>query len=250
MDTLIKTENSINTWLAELPARASEHLHRAGRPLVTLAYAQSLDGCIAARRGQGLAISGPESLALTHHLRARHAAILVGIGTVLADDPQLTVRLAQGNSPLPVVLDSRLRLPLSARLLRREDQRPWIFCASPGNDSGDMIANRTELEKRGARVLPVGQDAAGQLDLGQVLEALAQVGIASLMVEGGARVISRFLALGLVDEVMITTAPVWLGGLRAVEFEHSEPPVLPAISEPDYARYGADLVTWGAVKAS
>jgi riboflavin-specific deaminase-like protein len=245
MSTRLKTENSIKSWLAELPARASDHHHRTGRPLVTLAYAQSLDGCIAARRGQGLAISGPESMALTHQLRAQQAAILVGIGTVLADDPQLTVRLAPGASPLPVVLDSRLRFPLSARLLLREDQRPWIFCAAPAAASTDGSDRRAEMERRGAHILPVARDASGQLDLAAVLAKLAQAGITSLMVEGGARVISRVLALGLVDQVMITTAPVWLGGLRAVDFEQPGPAATPAIIEPDYARFGADLVTWG-----
>ncbi|HRE30133.1 MAG TPA: dihydrofolate reductase family protein, partial [Anaerolineales bacterium] len=77
-----------------------------------VSYAQSLDGCLAAAVGAPLALSGPEALRFTHQLRATHAAILVGIGTVLADDPQLTVRLVDGVHPQPVVLDSQLRLPL------------------------------------------------------------------------------------------------------------------------------------------
>ena len=100
----------------------------AGRPVVTLSYAQSLDGSIAARRGFPLQISGTESAQLTHQLRAVHDAILVGIGTVLADDPHLTVRHAQGKDPQPVVLDSQLRFPLGAKLLR--ERSPWIATTS------------------------------------------------------------------------------------------------------------------------
>ena len=95
-------------------------------PFVTLAYAQSLDGSIAAYPGVPLAISGPVSMGITHRLRARHQAILVGIGTVLADDPRLNVRLVPGKNPQPVVLDNQLRFPLKARLLQGE-KKPWIM---------------------------------------------------------------------------------------------------------------------------
>src|SRR3989304_8693232 len=90
----------------QLIAGAREHRQRLGRPLVTLSYAQSLDGCIAARAGERLALSGPESMRLTHRLRAAQDAILVGIGTVPADNPRLTVHLVQGQDPQPIVLDS------------------------------------------------------------------------------------------------------------------------------------------------
>src|SRR4051794_24685033 len=90
------------------------------RPIVTLAYAQSLDGSIATAARRPLALSSQPALKLTHQLRAEHDAILVGIGTVLADDPLLTVRLVNGPNPVPVVLDSRLRLPSTARLLGHE----------------------------------------------------------------------------------------------------------------------------------
>ncbi len=95
------------------------------RPYVTLSYAQSLDGSITARRGEPLAISGPESLEMTHRLRAEHDAILVGIGTLLADDPRLSVRLVAGADPQPIIVDSRLRFPLNARILL-DGRSPWI----------------------------------------------------------------------------------------------------------------------------
>ncbi len=103
-------------WLADV----TEHRTQTGRPLVSLCYAQSLDGSLAARGGKTLRLSGPESMALTHRLRAAHDAILVGIGTILADNPSLTVRYAAGKNPQPVILDSSLRFPLNANLLYQE----------------------------------------------------------------------------------------------------------------------------------
>ena len=105
---------------------AAAHRQRTGRPFVTLSYAQSLDGCISARPGVALALSGRQSLKLTHKLRAEHDAILVGIGTVLSDNPRLNVRLVDGDNPRPIVVDSRLRLPLDCNLLTQESGRPWI----------------------------------------------------------------------------------------------------------------------------
>ena len=106
----------------------NQHFQEQGRSWVTLSYAQSLDGSIAARRGSPLVLSGSATLEITHHLRSRHAAILVGIGTLLADDPQLTVRLVPGEDPQPVVLDSQLRFPLDARLLQTT-KSPWIMAS-------------------------------------------------------------------------------------------------------------------------
>src|SRR3954464_1967401 len=142
----------IDTLLADLN-RARARSRPLGRPFVTLAYAQSVDGSIALEPGRPFALSGPESLRLTHSLRAAHDGILVGIGTVLADDPQLTVRLGQGRSPRPVGLASRLRAPEGARLLAahcREGRAPWIATTN----GVDSLA-RSRLEARGARILKV-----------------------------------------------------------------------------------------------
>ena len=105
--------------IEEILSGVADHRQRTGCPFVTLSYAQSLDGCIVAQPGQPLALSGAQSLILTHKLRAAHDAILVGIGTVLADNPRLDVRLAPGPDPQPVVVDSRLRFPLNANLLQQ-----------------------------------------------------------------------------------------------------------------------------------
>jgi 3,4-dihydroxy 2-butanone 4-phosphate synthase/GTP cyclohydrolase II len=181
------------------------------RPSVTVAFAQSLDGSLTAERGQPLALSGPQALVYTHQLRATHAAILVGLGTVFADDPQLTVRHATGPNPQPIVLDSHLRLPLSARLLRHPTHRLWIFATEAAPHE-----RQSALEAVGARITRLPADEAGQVALPALLDELGARGIASLMVEGGARVLTAFLAQRLADRVSVTIAPRLIGGLRAV----------------------------------
>lgn len=182
-------------------------LPRADRPFVTLSYAQSLDGCITSQRGQPLAISGREAMRLTHQLRTNHQAILVGIGTVLADNPRLSVRLVNGRSPQPIILDSHLRCPLANQL-----QSPWIattFQASP--------ERQRQLEQNGAYIIRTAADENGRIHLPTLLRHLKQHGIDSLMVEGGAEVITAFLACGLVDRLIVTIAPILVGGLHAID---------------------------------
>jgi 3,4-dihydroxy 2-butanone 4-phosphate synthase/GTP cyclohydrolase II len=225
---------------------AQEHRRKTGRPLVTLSYAQSLDGSLAARRGRPLALSGPESLALTHRLRAAHDAILVGIGTVLSDDPRLTVRLAEGRHPRPVVLDSRLRLP-DARLL----SGPAALGRCLPECSSEQHA---ALEAAGARLCSSRPETA-VVPLPDLLARLAGRGIDSLMVEGGAQVIQTFLSERQADQVIITLAPVFVGGLRALEQgEFQTGPAVrplfpesafPRIANPGYQRLGEDLILWG-----
>jgi riboflavin-specific deaminase-like protein len=210
----------------------------AGRgPAVTVSWAQSRDGAIAAAGGVRAPLSCPESLALTHRLRALHSAILVGIGTVLSDDPLLSVRLAAGPQPQPVVLDTHLRFPLSARLLAREDMRPWIFHAGPPGERG------RDLEGRGARLFAVPR-ASGGLDLREVLAVLADQGIGSLMVEGGAHVLRSFLGRGLASQAVITICPFTLDGLRVLE-RNPDAAALPDLADGLRESYGRDTVVWG-----
>ncbi|MEJ2672041.1 MAG: GTP cyclohydrolase II, partial [Deltaproteobacteria bacterium] len=189
---------------------APEHCRRTGRPFVTLSYAQSLDGSIADRPGRPLALSGSQSMAMTHGLRASHEAILVGIGTVLADNPRLNVRLTAGKDPQPVVVDSRLRFPPYANLLKN-GRNPWIAA----HESADAERQQA-LEAAGARVLRLG-GSNGWVDLAGLLNYLGAAGINSLMVEGGAQIITSFLASRLVDQVVLTIAPLLVGGLRVVD---------------------------------
>ena len=210
------------------------------RPFVTLTYAQSLDGSIAARRGEPLALSGGESLRLTHRLRAAHRGILVGVGTVLADDPRLTTRLGEGaRDPQPVVLDRRLRTPPDSRLVAGGGPAPWI-AAAPDADP----RRERRLAAAGARVvrLPEGE---GGIDLRALLDYLRGRRVESLMVEGGARVITSFLATRLVDHLVLTIAPRFVGGLPAVAGNGERPAVLPRLSGLRHRQLGADLVVWG-----
>jgi len=197
----------IQTWLDEAETQRRD----CARPLVTLSYAQSLDGCITLLPGQPLVLSGAESLIITHQLRAAHQAILVGIGTILADDPRLNVRLAKGRSPQPVVLDSYLHFPEKARLLSNP-QPPWIATTRHAS-----AKRRAALEAAGARLLEIPEDRHNRVRLPALLERLTGLGINSLMVEGGAQVITSFLAERLVDLIVLTIAPRFLSGLHAPE---------------------------------
>lgn len=222
----------IEQWLSE-----SKHtFHSPDRPFVTLSYAQSLDGSIALRCDEPLALSGEESLRLTHQLRSIHDGILVGIGTVLSDDPQLTVRHWSGLNPQPIVLDSQLRIPAKARLCCLPDKRCWVLTTVDGNDSVIEGLEITALEGT----------IDGRVCLKGALQLLWSRGIKSLMVEGGASIISAFLKARLVDAVVLTITPQFVGGYKAVndlgKLARTELPQLnPFFSE----RLGDDLIVWG-----
>jgi GTP cyclohydrolase II len=206
--------NPHGTELAHLRARAEDRFRRTGRPFVTLSYAQSLDGSIAARPDSPLAISGEASLTLTHRLRDVHDAILVGINTVLADDPRLNVRLTEeeeGSHPQPVVLDTTLRFPVSARLLRCDGPAPLIVTSETADPEA---ADR--LRAAGADVMALPCDETG-VDLDALLDRLGERGLQSLMVEGGASVLTAFTTRRLVDHFIITVAPMLVGGVSALQ---------------------------------
>ena len=213
------------------------------RPLITLSYAQSLDGSIAARRGDRLQISGHESSRLTHQLRAYHDSILVGIGTVLADDPQLTVRLVEGENPQPVILDSKLRIPLEASLVKAHT--PWIATTERADPR-----RAEELTSRGIQLLnlPAGNDE--QVRLPELLDCLSQMGTNHLMVEGGAEVISKFFTLQLIDFLILTISPLILGGLPAVRLPQAQASGLaagdfPRLENVILEQLGDDLIIFG-----
>ena len=180
------------------------------RPYVTLKYAQTLDGRIATRTGDSKWISGEPERCLSHALRAACDAVLVGVGTVLSDDPQLTVRLVPGDSPTRVVLDSTLRLPPGARIL--EDEAPTIVVTTDRSSR----ERRRALESRGVGicVVPAGP---GGVDLPVALRLLHDTGVRSLLVEGGAQVITSLLRGRLVDRLVVAIAPTIVGaGKEAV----------------------------------
>jgi 3,4-dihydroxy 2-butanone 4-phosphate synthase/GTP cyclohydrolase II len=204
----------------------------ANRPFVSLTFAQSLDGSITAQRGRPFAISSTAAMRFTHQVRAAHDGILVGIGTVLADDPSLTVRLVDGRSPQPIILDSHLRYPTTAQL-----QSPWIVTT----DEASVIREK-ELTDIGARVIRVQGDENGRIHLPTLLQKLPQLGIRSLMVEGGAEVITSFLAAQLVDRLIVTIAPLLIGGLRGVA---GLQPHLPRLHNVHHHTLGQDIILIG-----
>ena len=151
-------------------------------PFVTLKIAQSLDGRIATATGSSQWITGPEARSFAHKLRSEHNAILVGIGTVLADDPLLTVRYTPGRDPLRVIVDSRLRIPLEAKVLAEGAAGHTLIVTTTSADA----ALESEIQKLGAEVwrCPVQKDDSG-IDLLSVLEELSKRRIKSVLVEGG-----------------------------------------------------------------
>lgn len=206
------------------------------RPRVTLTYAQSVDGSIAAVRGQPLKLSGQASLRMTHRLRSLHDGILVGIGTVLADNPRLTTRKGFSPDPRPVILDSRLRTPPDAAVLNGP-MRPIIATAS-GRPAESQIAVRM------ATLLQIPQTESGALELPALLEQLrCDHSIKTLMVEGGARVIQAFLSCRLVDFCIITIAPTLVSGLEAARGA-AEPGGI-RFAGPAWAILGNDAVVGG-----
>ncbi len=230
--------------LEGLRARIEGRSHGCA-PFVTLSYAQSLDGSLTTRQGTSHPISAPASLTMTHSLRAAHSAILVGIGTVLADDPALTVRLAPGESPQPVILDSHLRTPPDARLLLGE--RPaWIATTPVGAHS----SRRRRLERAGARILTLPADDAGRVELAALLGCLGAENVRSLMVEGGPRTLTSFLKRGLADYAVITIAPVFLGGyglIQPAQGQDAFRSATPRLHNVQQVQLAGDTVLWGEV---
>ena len=213
--------------LAEEARRLNEawfHWVETGLPFVIAKAACSLDGKIATAGGESQWLTGEAARAFGHQLRHRLDAILVGIGTALADDPQLTVRLPmrraenrkpktgdRAKDPIRVVLDSRLRLPLSARMLHLESNAPtWVACTPAAPK-----AKRNELKALGAEVLIMPAGPTGLVALNPLLAELGRRQVQSLLVEGGAETLGSFFDQRLVDKFYFFYAPKILGGKTA-----------------------------------
>ena len=214
-----------------------------GLPFVTLSYAQSIDGSIAARPARPFLLSSEKSFEMTHLLRSRHDALLVGINTVLVDDPRLTVRLCKGDNPQPVVLDSLLRCPDDARLFAHPDHRPLLLTTAAAS-AGEIA----RVEAKGAFVHIVPTDNTGRMNLRAALQCLADCGVKRLMVEGGATVISSFLESRLVDYCVITLVPKLIGGIKAMDHPSASDDLPPlSIADCRYQPLGVDLIVHGSL---
>jgi diaminohydroxyphosphoribosylaminopyrimidine deaminase/5-amino-6-(5-phosphoribosylamino)uracil reductase len=199
--------------LAEEAERVNEKyilFMRTKRPFVHLKVAVSLDGKIATRTGNSRWITGAESRARVHELRREYDAILVGVGTAVADNPLLTDRSGKPRRRplLRVVLDERLQLPMESQLVRTAQEAPLAIVTSAGAKAS-VIAS---LEEKGAQL--IGGDSGGR-DLAVVLDELGRREIQSVLVEGGANIAGNFLAAGLVDKVTFFIAPMIIGGRAA-----------------------------------
>ena len=182
------------------------------RPAVTVHYAQTIDGRIAARTGDAHWVSGESSLRLAHELRASHDAVMVGIGTVLVDDPRLTVRLASGRSPIRVIVDSTLRIPIGANVLSDRTART-IVATTPTAPQERARA----IKAAGGEILRAHADDNGDVDLTDLLRRLRGMGVASLLIEGGRGIITSALREHAVDRLTVCIAPKVIGeGVSAV----------------------------------
>jgi riboflavin-specific deaminase-like protein len=221
-------------------ARGRETAATLGLPFCTLSYAQSLDGSLARYPMQPMVLSGEESMHMTHRLRAAHQGIMAGIRTVLADDPRLTARGVKGSDPQPVVLDSKLRISLSCRLVTENHTRPWIMTCSE-----DADGRGAALRERGATIRRVSPDERQRVSLRESLADLYGRGISTLMVEGGSRVLTSFLHSDLAHLAVITVSPVFVGGVPSMGRQRGGLPGLPQLEGACCTTLGNDLVLMG-----
>mgnify|MGYP006284327997 CR=1 FL=1 len=187
-----------------------------GRPFVQIKLAMSLDGRIATSRGDSKWITDESARREVHALRAERDAVAVGVGTVIADDPSLTVRLVEGRNPQPVVFDTNLRIPLDRALLRDRSEELIVLAGRPPAEDPAFNVRKGRLEALGVtvKVVPVER---GEVSLPEALTALRAEGINSLLLEGGATLATSFLRIRLFDRLTTYIAPILIGsGTEAI----------------------------------
>ena len=189
--------------------RVFNHYMNTKRPLVRMKYAMTMDGKIATASGKARWVTGEAARKKVHETRAELSGIMVGSGTVHADDPLLTCRLPGGRDPVRIICDSRLSISKESRIVQTAGEVPTFLahCGPPGEKGA-------ELEKRGLTLLRVGQKE-GRIDLAELLPLLGAKGVDSLLLEGGAALNESMLRAGLVDEVHLYLAPKVWGGEMA-----------------------------------
>ena len=178
-----------------------------GRPYVLLKLAASIDGRIATARGESRWISGPAARRWVHELRNQVDAVMVGSGTVLADDPALTCRMRGGRDPLRVVVDGRLRISPRARIVRQRSRAATLIAVT----ASASPARARALARAGAEVMVV-PGRRGKVSLASLLRELAARGVVSVLIEGGGELAAAALRARLVDRLLVVTAPLVIGG--------------------------------------
>jgi diaminohydroxyphosphoribosylaminopyrimidine deaminase/5-amino-6-(5-phosphoribosylamino)uracil reductase len=218
-------------------------------PYVALKLALSLDGRIATRAGVSKWVTGPEARRKVQELRSLHDAVAIGIGTALSDDPRLTVRdealLSAAPSPVRVVFDTKLRLPASSRLVQTSGEVPtWVVAGGDAPEDGERV-----LTDAGCSVLRAPVTADGRIDVAAALARLAEAGIVSMLVEGGAELAGSLLAARMADELHAFIAPSLLGPRGrpgAVDWAGPETPSdAPRIEDPAWEVCGQDAYVHG-----
>jgi diaminohydroxyphosphoribosylaminopyrimidine deaminase / 5-amino-6-(5-phosphoribosylamino)uracil reductase len=214
---------------------------------LSLKLGVSLDGRIATRTGASKWITCPESRARVHQLRVAHDAVMVGISTVIADDPRLTVREVPGRNPIRIVVDSKLRLPTGSQLVTTAKEAPT--CVITTHDASRAVSEA--LEDAGVSVIRVPATAEGRCDMLTALRELAAREVVSVLCEGGAELAGSLLATGLPDEMHVFVAPVLLGPRGrpgAVDWAGPENPAdAPRIEAPRWELCGTDAYVSGGL---
>jgi diaminohydroxyphosphoribosylaminopyrimidine deaminase/5-amino-6-(5-phosphoribosylamino)uracil reductase len=186
---------------------------KTGLPFITLKFAQTIDGRIATASGHSRWISSDSSLRLAHRLRSSHDAVLIGVNTLIQDNPELTVRLIKGRNPFRVIVDSSLRIPMEAQVLKNQSSAKTII-ATTENASLEKVAR---LKSIGIETLVIEADTDHRVDLKKLFAELGKRTISSVLIEGGATIITSMLEENLPDRVVIVIAPKILGkGIEAV----------------------------------
>ncbi len=186
---------------------------KSGIPYVTVKYAQTLDGRIATKTGDSQWISSEASRKYVHVLRSTNDCVMVGTGTVTADNPQLTVRHVKGRNPLRVIVDSKLRIPIKSTVLTDNNPHQTIIATTSNAPSRKITA----IKKLGVEILVVKKDKNGMVSLSSLLKELGKREIMSVLVEGGSGMITSLLKVNLVDKMIIPISPRILGkGLEAI----------------------------------
>jgi diaminohydroxyphosphoribosylaminopyrimidine deaminase/5-amino-6-(5-phosphoribosylamino)uracil reductase len=189
------------------------HHMETGLPFVTIKYAQTLDGRIATATGESQWISSEASLKFTHQLRAAHDAILVGAGTVIKDDPELTVRLVRGHNPLRVIVDSELKISRQAKVFQNISKTPTLIATIKNEDDPQF----QKIADLGVDLLTIDADEKGNVDLKKLFKILAGRNISSILIEGGAQIITSVLKNNLANRLVTIIAPKIIGsGIEAV----------------------------------